>query len=420
MIKITALGDRDSSPVQEGIETDRVNLYFQLIRRRRRKKLDEPEIKIVVLGTRGFPHVQGGIEAHCENLYPQLVKKGYEIIVLTRKPYVNPDIGIYKGIKLIPLPCPKNKFLETFLHTFIGVLVAKKFSPDILHIHAIGPSLFTPLARFLGLKVIMTNHGPDYQRKKWGKLARCVLKLSEKSGSTWANDIICISETIAHHVKRKYNRYVNIIPNGVTITKIAQSSATLRNYALTKGRYILSVGRFVPEKGFHDLIEAFNRISTSIGQSPGNTWKLVIIGCADHEDRYSIRLKDQADKNNNIILTGFLTGEPLQEFYSHAGLFVIPSYYEGLPIVLLEAMSYGLSCIASDISANKNVELSENRFFKAGDVKGLAEKIQEYLDKPLCEEEKKEQITMIAERYNWDTIANKTANVYKGIMNGKR
>lgn len=418
MIKITALSDRDSSPVQGGIDADRGNLYFQLMRRRRR--FYEPIIKIVVLGTRGFPHVQGGIEVHCENLYPQLAKKGYEVIVLTRKPYVNLNIGIYKGIKLIPLPCPKNKFLETFLHTLIGVIVAKKFSPDILHIHAIGPSLFTPIARLLGLKVVMTNHGPDYQRKKWGKLAKVILKLSEKSGSTWANDIICVSEAIAYHVKRKYNRYVNIIPNGVTIPKSMQSGTTLEKYALTKGLYILSVGRFVPEKGFHDLVEAFNQISTSNGQSLEYNWKLVIVGCADHEDRYSVHLKKKADKNNNIILTGFLTGEPLQELYSHAGLFVIPSYYEGLPIVLLEAMSYGLSCIASDIPANKNVELSANRFFKAGDVKGITEKIQEYLAKPLCEEEKRGQIAMIAERYNWDTIANKTANVYKGVIRDKR
>jgi glycosyltransferase involved in cell wall biosynthesis len=144
-------------------------------------------------------------------------------------------------------------------------------------------------------------------------------------------------------------------------------------------------------------------------------WKLVIVGRADHEDRYSIELKEKAVKNSDIILTGFLTGEPLRELYSHAGLFVLPSYYEGLPIVLLEAMSYGLSCIASDIPANRNVELSENRFFKAGDNKALALKIKEFIDKHLTEDEIRRQINMIAKKYNWEKIAEKTLDVYAGI-----
>lgn len=374
--------------------------------------------RVIVLGTRGFPHIQGGVEIHCENLYPQLVRRGCEVIVFTRKPYVNLSSDIYRGVKLIHLPCPKNKFLEAFLHTFIGVIIARKFSPDILHIHAIGPSLFTPVARLLGLKVIITNHGPDYQRKKWGKLAKCVLKLSERLGSTWANSIICISKPIADHIKRKYNRDAAVIPNGVTVMKNVQSDGTLKKYALTKGKYVLSVGRFVPEKGFHDLIDAFNLLPIANPRFQDNDWKLVIVGCADHEDNYSINLKEKANGNNRIILTGFLTGKPLQELYRHAGLFVIPSYYEGLPIVLLEAVSYGLSCIASDIPANKSVELSTDRFFSVGDIKVLAEKIKEFIDKPLCDEEKNRQIHMITERYNWGEIAHKTVDVYKSALNG--
>lgn len=373
-------------------------------------------MKIIVLGTRGFPDVQGGVEAHCENLYPQIVNKGCEVVVLTRKPYTKLNIDTYKGVKLIPLPCPKNKFLEAFLHTFIGVITAKRFSPDILHVHAIGPSLFIPVARLLGLKVVMTNHGPDYQRKKWGKLAKTVLKLSERLGSVWANNIICISGTIADHIKRKYNRSATIIPNGVTMMNVLQSDAALKKYQIKKGKYILAVGRFVPEKGFHDLIDAFNQFSIACPWSTTDGWKLVIAGCADHEDKYSMSLQEMACKNNNIILTGFLTREPLQELYSNAGLFVIPSYYEGLPIVLLEAMSYGLPCIASDIPANRNVEMPRNRFFKAGDIEMLTKKIKEFADRPLSEEEKKGQIHMIEERYNWSKIANQTVDVYESVV----
>ncbi|OGS71108.1 MAG: glycosyltransferase [Flavobacteria bacterium RIFCSPLOWO2_12_FULL_35_11] len=383
------------------------------------------KLKIAVLGTRGFPNVQGGVEVHCENLYPQLVTLGCEVIVITRKPYINTDIDTYKGVKLLPLFCLKNKFLETFLHTFMGVFVARRLSPDILHIHAIGPSLFIPLARLLGLKVVMTNHGPDYQRKKWGKLAKVILKLGESLGSKWADGIICISESIADSIRKKYNRVVTVIPNGVTIPIILQSEDTLKKYRLEKGKYILAVGRFVQEKGFHDLIEAFKQIQNSDFQSKIQNpkskisidhWKLVIVGRADHEDKYSLGLKEKTRENNNIVLTGFLTGQPLQELYSHAGLFVLPSYYEGLPIVLLEAMGSGLSCIASDIPANRNVELSDERFFKAGDVKALALKIKEFVNKPLSEEDRKKQIRMISERYDWEKIAEKTLEVYGKVL----
>ncbi|MCP5002411.1 MAG: glycosyltransferase family 4 protein [Planctomycetes bacterium] len=373
--------------------------------------LANPKLKITVLGTRGFPNVQGGIETHCENLYPRLNNGKCEVTVFTRKPYVDLKIDTYKGVRLVPLFCPKNKFLEAFLHSFLGVLAARKHSQDIMHIHGIGPSLVVPFARILGLKVIMTHHGPDYQRKKWGRLAKMVLKLGERSGCKWANDIITISGTISNHIKEKYKRDVTVIPNGVRMPDFLQSDSSIRKYGLTKGKYILSVGRFVPEKGFHDLINSFDRLSNK-------TWKLVIVGRADHEDKYSSDLQESAKRNMNIVLTGFLTGEPLEELYCHAGLFVLPSYYEGLPIVLLEALSYGLSCIASDIPANRNVELDEDRFFNAGNIKELVTKLNKFIIEPLTEEKRNKQRNLIADKYNWDKIADDTFEVYTKVMDG--
>jgi len=368
-------------------------------------------MKIAVLGMRGFPKVQGGVETHCEKLYLQLAKFGCEIKVFTRSPYVDPKIKVYKGVDLIPINCPKRKSFEAIGHSFFGVFAAKKIDPDILHIHAIGPSLTIPLARALGMKVVMTNHGPDYERKKWGRFAKFILKLGENLGSRWANAIICISKTIADNIRRKYNKIATVIPNGVIMPEIMQSTNILKKYGLEKGKYILSVGRFVPEKGFHDLIEAFN-------QFPIANCQLVIVGRADHPDRYSLNLEKKASKNNNIILTGFLTGKSLQELYSHAGLFVLPSYHEGLPIVLLEAMSYGLSCIASNIPANRNVELPRERFFTTGNVREIAKKIKEFVDKPLTDEEKRNQLNVILERYNWEKIAEKTLEVYQIVAYG--
>lgn len=368
-------------------------------------------MKIAVVGTRGFPGVQGGVEKHCEQLYIHLVTLGCNVTVFTRKPYVELNMLTYKGVSLMPLSCPKNKFLEAIIHTGKSMLKMQKLKPDILHIHGIGPSLFTPFARLLGMKVIVTHHGENYQHMKWGLFSKLFLRFCEAVGVMSSNNIIAISIQIASDVERKYHKSPIIIPNGVQIFAPSVTEDELANLGIKKRKYILSVGRFVPEKGFHNLIDAFNRF-----QLQTEDWRLVIVGRADHEDRYSINLKEKASKNSNIILTGFLTGMPLQELYSHAGLFVLPSYYEGLPIVLLEAMSYGLSCIASDIPANRNVELSEDRFFKAGDVKALAVKIKEFIDKPLSEEDRKKQIRMISERYDWEKIAERTLEVYGKVF----
>lgn len=365
-------------------------------------------MKIAVTGTRGFPGVQGGIENHCEHLYPHLVKQGCDITVFIRKPYVNSHLKSYQGIKFISLSCPRNKFLEAIVHTFKSVLEAKKLNPDILHIHAIGPSLFAPLARLLGMKVLVTSHGPDYKRKKWPLPAKMFLRFCEWMGMTFASGIITIANNIADDIKKKYGRDSIVIPNGVEIPKIAGTEKALEDFKLKKHKYILTVGRFVPEKGFDDLIDAFK-------QGNFENWKLVIVGDADHEDEYSRCLKMKAAQNKDIVLTGFLKGEPLRELYSHAGLFVLPSYYEGLPIVLLEGMSYGLLCIASDIPANKNVVLSEENFFKTGDVSMLSRKIKEFICKSWRAEDKNRQINLIAKKYSWEVIADDTLMVYKQI-----
>jgi glycosyltransferase involved in cell wall biosynthesis len=367
-------------------------------------------MKIVVTGTRGFPGVQGGVESHCEQLYTQLVSKGCDVTVFTRAPYVNLQNDAYKGIKLIHIDCPRNKFLEAIVHTLKCVLKARKLHPDILHIHAIGPSLFAPLARALGMKVVVTSHGPDYERKKWSLSAKLFLRFCEWAGMNSANAIIAIAQNIADDIKRKYGRGgASVIPNGVKIPVLAGTEDALKRFNLERQRYILSVGRFVPEKGFHDLINAFNNLKLE-------RWKLVIVGDADHEDKYSRDLKAKAGSNGNIVLTGFLTGQPLQEIYSHAGLFVLPSYYEGLPIVLLEAMSYGLPCIASDIPANRNVEMDDDRFFRAGDINMLSRKIAYFIQRPWEDTDKRHQVNMIAEKYNWESIADETLKVYKKVF----
>ena len=362
-------------------------------------------MEIAVTGTRGFPGVQGGVESHCEQLYTHLARMGCDITVFGRKPYLADSVNVFNGVNIIPLDCPRNKFLEAIVHTFKSVLKAKALNPDILHIHAVGPSLFVPLARLLRMRVVVTNHGPDYLRKKWPLPARVFLKFCERMGIVFASEIITIAQNIHDDIRKNYGKESTILPNGVNIPKPAETEDFLRKYGLKSGQYILAVGRFVPEKGFDDLIGAFDLCGF-------DEINLVIVGDADHEDKYSRSLKLKAGRNKKIILTGFLKGQSLHELYSHAGLFVLPSYYEGLPIVLLEAMSYGLSCLASDIPANRNVELSRERFFRAGDIVLLSEKIKNIFGQPWTEADQNRQLKIISEKYNWERIAAETLKVY--------
>jgi len=370
-------------------------------------------MKIAVLGTRGFPGVQGGVESHCENLYPLLAERGCKVTVFSRRPYT--EVTSFKGVKLIPLSCPKNKFLEAFLHTFLGIFAARRLSPDVLHIQAIGPSLFAPLARILGMNVVITHHGPDYLRSKWGRLAKSVLKFAEFCGIKTADKVIAISKDIAAKLKKIRSEGVIVIPNGIKPMKQIQSTSKLKRLGLKENKYILSVGRFVPEKGFLDLIEAFRRLQVWLPQIKKENWKLVIAGCADHQNDYSRQIEDAAAGNPEIILPGFLSGTSLQEIFTHAGIFVLPSYYEGMPIVLLEALSYGLSCIVTDIPGNRNVDLGIDRLYSAGDILGLTFKLGHFINHPLSSQAKQRQIDNSRRNYDWQDIADNTMAVYQMI-----
>jgi glycosyltransferase involved in cell wall biosynthesis len=366
-------------------------------------------MRVVILGTRGFPNVQGGLEKHCESLSLNLVKLGCEVVVITRKPYVDTTLREYSGVKLVPLPAFKQKHLENPLHTFLGVFAALRYKPDILHFQAVGSALFIPLAKMLHYKVVFTTHGSNYRHLKWGKVARVVLQISEFLGAKYADQLIAISNNIADELTKRYARSAVVIPNGVDPPLPTESDETLKKCGLSKRKYVLTVGRFVPEKGFHDLVDAF-----SAARLPH--FKLVIVGDADHEDTYSRKLKESTSHNDRIVMPGVLTGEPLREMYTNAALFVLPSYYEGLPISLLEALSYGLSCIATDIPGNRSVDLPDGRYFKPGAVSDLTGLLRTFSVTPVTDTDKVSQIHRICAKYDWRAIAMETLSVYSNCV----
>jgi glycosyltransferase involved in cell wall biosynthesis len=369
-------------------------------------------MKIFVTGTRGIPDIPGGVEKHCQELFPRIAALGHHVLLCTRKPYLKKRIDAWRGVNLTAGLALRQKSLEAISHTFIALIKARFWNPDVVHIHAVGPSLLTPFARMMGLKVVVTNHGPEYNRKKWGRVAKVVLKFAEKIGATYANEVIAISSGAQNIISERYRRESTLISNGVTIPAHSEKSEFLRKIGVMPFKYILAVARFVPEKGLHDLINAFKSLE-------GN-YKLVIAGDTDHESTYSRNLRKSAGEDNRIVLTGYITRGPLNQVYTHARLFVLPSYYEGLPIALLEALSYGLPVLVSDISANKEVGLSKNYYFSCGNISDLKKKMRILLDEGITEDEREKIFIQIENKYNWDDIAKKTIEVYEKAINGKK
>lgn len=361
-------------------------------------------MKLIVTGTRGIPDIMGGVETHCEELFPRIANKGVDTTVIRRRSYVRDSLTEWKGVKLVDIDTPKKKSYEAIIHTFRAINLAKKWGADVVHIHAVGPALLAPYAKVLGMKVVFTHHGPDYDRDKWGFVAKTVLKLGERMGCKFADDVIVISEVIQDLIARKYNRRerVHLIYNGVPKPETCDYPDYLEELGIKKGKYILGMCRFVPEKNLHHLIEAFKKLRPE-------DCKLVLAGDTDFEDEYSRGLKKLA-KEAGVVLTGFVKGHKLHSLLTNARCYCLPSSHEGLPIALLEAMSYHLPVVVSDIPANLEVGLPYGCYFHCGDVNTLASKLQKMID----EEYHRVQYNMAP--YDWDRIAEQVMGVYEGLL----
>ncbi len=363
---------------------------------------------VLVAGLRGFPNIQGGIETHCEHLYPRLVALGCEVEVIGRTTYFEPDAPkTWQGVKLTPLWAPSNPQLETLLHTIVATLYAGIKRPDVFHLHAVGPALLTPLARLMGLNVVVTHHGPDYDREKWSGPASWLLRVGERFGMRWAQSRIVISKTIQNLVKNRHGRESDLIPNGVPKVSCPIEHEVIDELGVAPPNYVLQVSRLVPEKRQLDLIEAFE-----VSGLGARGWRLLLVGSLEPRTAYIEKLQQAAAQNSNVVLTGFQTGESLAQIFGHAGVFVLPSSHEGLPIALLEALSYGRRVLASDIPANLEVELAPAQFFALGDVAALAAKLAEAAAVDWSETDAN-SARAITQPYDWDLIADRTFAVYR-------
>lgn len=351
-------------------------------------------MKLGVIGLRGFPLIEGGVEKHCESLYPKL-DKNIEITVYRRKPYVSTD-GSYEHISFIDLPSTKVKGFETAFHSFIASIDAMIKKPDVIHYHNIGPALFSPIVKIRKIPVVLTYHSPNYEHKKWGKFAKKLLLFSEKIALKTADKIVFVNSFQMNKYDNSIKKKSVYIPNGINDLPISPNTNYLDEIGVKKGRYILAVGRITQEKGFDTLIKAFN-------ESPKNDFKLVIAGGVEFENGYMKELESL--NQGDVIFTGFTYGDNLHQLYTHAGLYVLASNNEGFPLVLLEAMKYGLDVLASDIPATHLVDLEKDDYFECGNYKALASKISQRISNP-----RKREYEL--SKYDWNKISETMSDLF--------
>jgi len=365
-------------------------------------------MKIAVMGTIGIPAKYGGVERHVEELYTRLAERGHQITVFCRSFYTETG-GLYRGIRLVRLPTIRTKHMENLVHTSLATMVALGHDYHLVHYHAMGPALFSLIPKLRGMRSAVTLHGLDWQRDKWGPLARRVLQLGENAAVRFPDTTVVVSRTMQEYLRRKYRKEARYIPNGVNIPSPASpaSPEPLRHLGIESGRYILFASKLSPEKGCHYLIDAFKQVRTD--------HRLVIAGGSRHSDDYISSLKARAGPE--VLFLGFVWGEVLEALFTHAYLFVQPSTIEGLAISVLEAMSYGKCVVCSDIPENREVIADCGITFRDRDEGHLAQKLAMLLSKPgYVEELGNSARERVRREYNWDKVARETEQLFVSLL----
>jgi glycosyltransferase involved in cell wall biosynthesis len=380
----------------------------QLGRGRERRPL-----RVTMLGIRGFPNVQGGAEKHVEKLACALAELGCDVEAVVRSGYVAKRRARWRNVKLSRLWAPRVTGVEAFVHTFLGVVRAGFIRPDILHIHAIGPAFFTPIARMLGLRVVVTHHVLNYKNAKWGAVARWILRLGEWAGMWFANGRIAVSAGLAEHMARTYRVPVNAIPNGIPKPWTVPTTKTLQAFGLSANRYVLTVARIDEQKRQLDLIAAYARLSPP-------EWKLALVGSADYSGKYARAVAEAARATPGVVMVGHQSGEQLAELYTHAGAFVLPSSHEGQPIAVLEAASYGLPIVLSDIPEHRELAVPGVSYFPVGEVAALAVHLDAITAASAGTRNDCRERAELMARHDWDAIARATLCVYCDVLSGAR
>jgi len=364
-----------------------------------------------MVGSRGIPANYSGIEASLQEICPRLVQRGHRVSVYCAASAA-PGKTVFQGVRLRKLPAINTKHLETATRTLLSTIAEIGRNNDLVHFHALGPSLLSLLPKLTGKRSVATIHGLDWRHAKWGTAARAVLKLGEWGAARFPDATIVVSRSLKEYFRHKHGKDVVYIPNGVTVRQ-PRERKLLASLGLESTPYILFVTRLIPGKGLDCLLKAFTKMKTG--------HRLVLAGDAAYDRQYVEELRRLAAGNDRVIFPGFVTGPLLEELFSNAEFYVFPSETEGLSISLLEAMSYGRCVLASDITPNREVVSDKGFYFRAGDVGDLTRSMMWLIaNKELAKSKGEEAREHVSKNYNWDRIVDRMEQLYTDILKRRR
>lgn len=370
--------------------------------------------RVAMIGARGVPATFGGIERHVEELGAELAARGHEVHVFCRTNYSRTDLERYRGMRLRYLPTVGTKHLDAIAHSAITTLVAMRESFDILHYHAIGPGMLAVLPRYLSQQagVVLTVHGRDDERAKWGRGAKAVLRTGSWLSARVPDVTVVVGRHLEQYYREAHGRAAVYVPNGVHAAVPRPAGGMLARLGLVSQRYVLFVGRLVPEKAPHVLVRAFERL-------PGDH-RLVLAGDSSFTDGYTASIRELAARDPRVVLAGYVYGDALEELYSNAAAFVLPSLLEGLPLTLLEAAAFGLPVVASGIPPHLEVLGTQGpgcHVVAPGDEGQLLSALCQVLADPQSERAGAARLRdHVLRAYRWDAAAQQTERVYRAVV----
>lgn len=376
-------------------------------------------MRIAMIGQKGCPARSGGVERHVEELSKRLVQNGHEVFVFCRSWYASQEVPAgLENVQRVFVPAVRSKHWEAISHTFLSILKAAALKADVFHIHGVGPALLSWLPKLLrpSAKVVVTFHCIDRYHQKWNRFARLMLHAGEWAACRFPDRTVTVSKTLAAYCRESYGTETRHIPNGVSPAGVSRQPSLLERFALEPEGYFLMVSRLIPHKGQHTLIRGW-KIARSLSPSLFAGKKLAIVGGAAFTDGYAAELKALAAGDPSIVLTGEQTGEALHELYANAYAAVHPSTTEGLPLAVLEAMSYGKCTLTSDIPEHLEINGQHGLHFRTDDPEDLAEHLVMMAESPhLVAHVGKEGEQHVRRNYDWDEITLQTDMLYRQVM----
>ena len=368
-------------------------------------------MRLAMIGHKDFPSRSGGVEVVVFELATRLVQKGDTVTVYNRGRRAGDNQGMACGVEYIRTATSRRQSLNALIYSVTATLRALSRRYDLIHYHALGPSVMLLLPRLRGTPTVATVHGLDWQRAKWNRLGSAYLKLGERIIARYADEVIVLSKGVQEYFRSTYGRETNLIENAVTPVELMPPRAIREKLGLERHEYVLFLARIVPEKGLHHLIRAFRRCAGS--------YKLVVAGELPDND-YGRQIRSLAQGCEKIVFAGFVQGEILDELYSNCALYVLPSQVEGLALTLLEAMSAGARCLTSDIAENTDVLGDFGVCFETENEESLYKKLSMLLAKPAENPRAEEQRQYIRRRYSYDAMVERTQTVYEKAVRGRR